>query len=209
MVVLFLAAAALLPAQSYPPAQPRAEKIQSLDFPSGGLLRFKNSTGALTIEAWDKPTVELTTSYAASAPVTVSAVRDGNELIVSTTMPRHARNVDLSYSLRVPRDARIAIDHRKGEINVEGIAADVEANLRHGEIFVYLPEDAKFTTTAKSTVGAVILPDGPALTPRVFHLGHAISQADAAPAHKLNLKVGYGDIYVLRPYSQKPTAATP
>lgn len=37
-------------------------KTERLDFPSGGLLRLKNSIGQVTVEGWDRPDVELTTT---------------------------------------------------------------------------------------------------------------------------------------------------
>ncbi len=36
-------------------------KTERMDFPAGGTLRFTNSVGVLTVEAWDRPVVEITT----------------------------------------------------------------------------------------------------------------------------------------------------
>src|ERR1700729_128256 len=44
-------------------------KTQHLDFPAGGTLRFINSVGVLTVEAWDQPGVEITTTKSTKADV--------------------------------------------------------------------------------------------------------------------------------------------
>jgi hypothetical protein len=210
--ILLLAAVPLL-AQDKPADRLRTEKKQTIDFPAGGLLRMKNSTGALTIEAWDKSTVELTTIKSAKyllntkdrekaaaelEKVSFTAERHGSELEVATNIPKHTRNIDISYHLWVPRDARLAIHHETGEINVEGTAADIEAQLRRGQIFLYLPEGVAYSTQAKCAFGGINAPGEPDLKPEHLHLGHILSQQAAGKANNLNLKVGNGDIYIMR-----------
>src|SRR5277367_2152392 len=127
-----LAATSLLFAQENPSNKLRIEKTQSIDFTAGGLVRVKNSTGMLTIEAWDKPTVELTTVKSAKymlnakdrekasaelAKVAFSAERHGKELEVATTVSGHTGLIDVAYHLWVPRDTRLAITHGNGEVN--------------------------------------------------------------------------------------------
>ena len=185
--ILFLAAGSLF----------AAEKTQQFDFAPGGLLRMENSTGALTIEAWDKPNIELTTKGNNPA-VAITAVRHGNELVVTTVKLKHSHDTDVSYHLWVPRDTRLAIHHRGGEVNVEGVVADIEATLRNGQIFVYLPADVPFTANAVTKLGSIYVPGDPSLKPVGLHLGYKLVQPPAPNAHVLILKVGYGDIYVLR-----------
>lgn len=174
-----------------------AEKTQQFDFAPGGLLRMENSTGALSIEAWDKPNIELTTKSKNSA-VAITAERHGNEMVVTTVIPKHFHDTDVSYHLWVPRDTRLAIHHRDGEVNVEGVAAAIEASLRMGQIFVYLPAEVPFTTNAVTKLGSINVPGDPKLKPTYVHLGRKLVQPVAPNAHVLNLKVGYGDIYLLK-----------
>jgi hypothetical protein len=210
--VLLLAALPLF-AQDKPSDRLRTEKTQTIDFTAGGLVRIKDSTGMLTVEAWDKPTVELTTiksaKYLLSAKdsekaaaelqkVSFSAERHGNELEVATSAPKHTRRIDISYHLWVPRDTRLAIHHKDGEVNVEGTTASVEAELHHGELFLYLPEGVAYSTQAKCAYGSINAPGDPALKPEHLHLGHILSQQASGQANELNLKVGYGDIYIMR-----------
>jgi hypothetical protein len=227
-----LAVSGLLLAGEKPPvaaADPnlRTEKTQTIEFASGGLLRVVNSAGALTIEAWDKPTVELTTvksSALAVAPkdrekvsakferVAVTADRHGNELTITTTAPRLLMNLELSSHLWVPRDTHVVIHQKDGEVNVEGLTGDIEASVRNGEIFVYLPEGAAaYNTKAKSRFGGIVMPGDPSTHHVDLGLGHSFVQEAGPKAHTLNLKVGYGDIYIMKPTAPKsqPAAATP
>ena len=185
--ILFLAAGTLV----------AAEKTQQFDFTPGGLLRMQNSRGALTIEAWDKPSVELRTKSNNSA-VAVTAERKGNEMVFTTAIPKHAHDTEVSYHVWVPRDTRLAILHRDGEVNIEGVAADIQATLRRGEIFIYLPTYAAVTMNAATRFGSINVPGDPSLKPTNLHLGHKLVQPAAANSNALDLKVGYGDIYILR-----------
>jgi hypothetical protein len=210
---IFLLATGVLSAQEKPADKLRIEKTQSIEFAAGGLLRLKNSTGALTIEAWDKPGVELTTLKAAKPmldprdrekaageleKVTFTAERHGNELEVTTASPRRLGHIDISYHLWVPRNTRLAIDHGAGEVNIEGVAASIEAALRKGEIFLYLPADFTYSTRALTNYGSINVPADSTLKPEHFHLGHSLVQEAAGKPDTLNLKVGFGDIYILQ-----------
>jgi hypothetical protein len=174
-----------------------AEKTQQFDFVPGGLLRLENSRGALTIEAWDKSIIELSTRSSNSATA-ITAERHGNELVVTTVVPKRSHETGVSYHLWVPRETRLAIHHRGGEVNVEGVAADIEASLRHGDIFLYLPADVPFTTNALTKIGSINVPGDPSLRPTYLHFGRRLAQPAAPNSHVLKLKAGYGDIYVLR-----------
>ena len=216
--VLFLATLPLF-AQEKPADNLRSEKKQTLDFPAGGLLRVKDSTGELTIETWGKPSVELTTVKSAKymlstkdrekaaaelERITVTAQRHGSELDVTTTAPRRTGKIDISYHLFVPRDTRLEIQHRTGDVNIEGAAAAVDAKLRSGEIFLYLPEGVPYSIQAKSAFGSINAPGDPALKPEHLHLGESLTQNAPGQASKLNLKVDYGDIYIMR-QTQSPS----
>jgi hypothetical protein len=220
--ILLLAAVPLF-AQDKPTDRFRTEKTQTIDFPAGGLVRMKNSTGALTIEAWDKPTVELTTVKSAKymlnakdrekaaaelEKVSFTAERHGSELEVATNAPKHTGKIDISYHLWVPRDTRLAIHHETGEVNVEGTAAGIEAELRRGELFLYLPDAVAYSTHAKCAYGSINAPGDPTLKPEHLHLGHILDQQASGKANDLNLKVGYGDIYIMR-QTPAPAPATP
>jgi hypothetical protein len=54
-------AGCLLAAAIEPRQKVQVTKTERIDFPAGGALRLANSIGVLTVEAWDRPDVEITT----------------------------------------------------------------------------------------------------------------------------------------------------
>ena len=183
-------------------------KTEHADLPAGGTVRFKNSTGELTIEGWDQPGVEITTTVSGkSADVKVSEAREGNDLVITTVFPRHtrflprpsvgARDFDLEYVVKVPRNAKLVVDHDAGEIHFDDVTGDIHATLIQGEITLRLP-DGQYGIDAKCRIGAVTS-DFPGTTKRE-HLGHTFLQTAQAP-HSLYLRNGFGDIIILREHT--------
>jgi hypothetical protein len=200
------------------------KKTQSFYIPAGGVVRLKNSTGDLNIEAWDNPNVEITTILSTQKPfaaaarakgsaelgkVKVSAERKGSELVITTSHPRHrgfppsfpvggATNFNLEYHISVPRNARLVIDHDVGAVNVDGVTGDIDAKLLQGEIMLHLPEDVPYKIDAKSDYGNVNS-DFPGEKKRGWYWWSQSAFRDAPkPAQALKLRVGYGDIVLLR-----------
>ena len=62
---------------------------------------------------------------------------------------------DLEYRVKAPANARIIADHTLGEVNVDGLAGDIQVTLAQGEILLHLPEDEKYSIHAKSDFGNV------------------------------------------------------
>jgi len=178
-------------------------KTEHVGFPPGGTVRLKNSTGEITIEGWDQAGVEITTikstkdGYASSERekasddldgVQIAAERRGDELVITTDFPRHrvfprssllggTRSFDLAYRIKVPREARLVVDHDGGDVHIDGVMGDIRATARQGEITLRLPEEAPYAIDAKSDLGSVIS-DFPGTTKRRFWLvGHQFIQA--------------------------------
>jgi len=180
---------------------------QHQDFAAGGTILLKNSTGELTIEGWDQPGVEITTvkSGKRSDDVKVTASRDGTELVIATDYPRHrrflprpsvgARDFELEYLVKVPRGAKVVVDHDAGEIHFDGLTGDIHATMNQGTITVRLPVASQYSLDAKARIGDVTS-DIPGTKTR-RHFGHALLQT-APAAQSLYLRTGFGDIIVLR-----------
>lgn len=210
----------------------QVSKTEHLDFASGGVLQLKNSTGELTVEAWDQPGVEITTikstkeAYASGDRekatreldrVNVKGERQGQDLVITTDFPRHrffppptslgaAVDFDLEYDIKVPRDARLVVDHNIGEIHVEQLTGDVQVHARQGEITLHLAADRQYAIDAKSDIGDVIS-DFPGTEKRKVLVGHQFADSPPASAQKLHLRTGYGDIILLE--IRKPSAPAP
>lgn len=232
LAVSCLASAGEAASEKDPPSQRAVEvrKTESVPFPAGGVLRLSHSIGDLNIEAWDNSNVEITTIkstadlYAESdmavvkaemEKVTLKTERHGDEVVITTGFPRHFEfgtpaypplgqgktRFNLEYHISVPRSARLVIDHVEGAVNVDEVTGDIQAHVKQGEIMLHLPEDAKYSIDAKSTYGNVNS-DFPGEMHRAW-IGQKAFSNEPSPAHKLNLRVGYGDIVLLRAHTPK------
>ena len=212
-------------------------KTERVDFPSGGTLRFRNSVGVLTVEAWDRPDVEITTVKSTKFEVdtrkrdkithdldrfNVSTEKHGNELVIASTFPGHRPfglpyplsgtvKYELEYHIKAPAHARIIADHTLGQVNIDGLVGDIQVTLAQGQILLHLPEDEKYSIHAKSDFGNVNS-DFSAEKRTGWLLGHRSVDENSGTPHKLNLKVGFGDIVILKinvPKSSDPASPTP
>jgi hypothetical protein len=212
----------------------QVSNTERMDFPSGGTLRLTNSVGVLTVEAWDRPGVEITTikstraTYATTErekatheldKVRVVAEGRGNELVIATDFPRQGTfppyplgetNFDLEYRIKAPSIAKFIAEHGVGEVNIDGLVGDIQVNLLQGEISLHLPEEGRYNINAKSNVGNVNS-DFPGHEKRRFWLiGHRILNANSPATHTLNLRVGCGDIIILKTrVPKRPGPLTP
>jgi hypothetical protein len=202
------------------------------DFPSGGLLRFRNSTGELTVEGWDRPDIEITTVKSMRAvyasrdreraadkldQVRISVEHQGESLVITTDFPRHrglplasplraGTSFDLEYHIKTPMDTRLAVDHDTGEVHVDNLTSDIRVIVLKGGITVRLPQEGHYGIDAKSDFGGATsdFPGHEKRTPWLF--GHQFMQK-TPDAHELYLRVGFGDITILK--IQKPSTPGP
>ena len=89
LAVLGVCVACLLLGDDAAQQRVQVSKTEKVDFPANGTLRLQNSTGDLTIEGWDEPGVEITTTKSGKAAkdldrVQVSTKRNGDELVITT-----------------------------------------------------------------------------------------------------------------------------
>src|SRR5579859_6174895 len=102
-LTVLLAVSGFVLAANEPMEKVRITHTERSDFPAGGLLRFKHSSGELTVEGWDRPDVEITTVKSSQdfyAPgdrqkisqvldkVRISVEHQSDGLTITTTSPR-------------------------------------------------------------------------------------------------------------------------
>jgi hypothetical protein len=195
------------------------------DLPANGTVRLKNSTGDLTIEGWDQPGVEITMVKSTKAEVAsverekasqslnrvkITAGQQGDELVITTEFPRHrefppppppflsgAMQFDLECHVKVPRNARLIVDHDVGEVHFDDVRGDIHATVLQGDITLHLPQESQYAIDAKSDFGSVTSDFPGNAKGRFWLVGHQFIQASAAP-HKLYLRNGFGDIIILK-----------
>jgi hypothetical protein len=221
-LTLMLGIGCLLIANDEIPQRILVTTTEHADLPAGGVVHLKNSTGELRIEGWDQPSVEVTAikstklAYPAAGAerdkashmldeVKVSVARDGNDVVIGTVYPRHRRflprpsvgdrDFNLEYVVKVPRDAKLIVDHDAGEIHFDDVGGDIHATMNQGTITLRLPTAGIYSIDAGSRIGEVTSDFRGATTRR--HFGHAFLQTAQAP-HNLYLRTGYGDIIILR-----------
>jgi hypothetical protein len=225
MALIGFGTGCLLLAANEPKEKVQVSKTERLDFPAGSTLRLRNAVGVLTVEGWDRPDVEITTiksskvAYGLSERekaahgldrVRVANERHGDELVITTDFPRHRRfpppnpvggatNFDLEYRIQLPSSARLVVDHDVGEVNVYNLTGNIDVTLLQGEIMLHLPEDGKYAINAKSDVGSV-KSDFPGKEKRrkLWPLGHSVQNEGSSSEHTLHLRVGFGDIIILK-----------
>ncbi|HEY7336338.1 MAG TPA: hypothetical protein VH639_15715 [Bryobacteraceae bacterium] len=200
-------------------AQAQTTNTQTLDFPAGGALRLNRSIGELTIEGWNEPRVAIETVKSIKPGyeeedarkwlnrVRVTARRQGNAIVVDTVYPKHfllARPfrggmspIQLQYRIKAPRNARVEIEHQSGEVHIQLMNGDIRATNGRGELTIYAPSTAQYAIDARSKVGAI---DSDFAGRQRLKLvdGHAFVRTAPAGTHKLYLRIGFGDIIVLK-----------
>jgi hypothetical protein len=207
-----LGAAGLLLAADDPKEYVEASHTEHADFPSGGTLRLPGSHGILTIEGWDRPDVEIVTvrtTYASERDKAkkdveshhATAERKGDELVITMNSPWYSDSeYRVEYRIRAPRTAKLVITRHFGEVNVDGLVSDIEATLARGQIVLHLPEDGQYSINAKCDIGNVNS-DYEGQEKRLggwWFFGHRVESGNSSAPHKLNLRVGYGDIVILK-----------
>jgi len=229
-VIIAMGLSGLLSAADDEPKQKAiVTNTEHFDLPSGAALRVTNSIGQLTIQAWDQPGVELATIKSSKLEldpqargraiqelgrVKITGERHGDELVINSQYPKHrvlARPFtgmtyfDLEYDIKAPPNTRLAIDHDIGQVFIDGITGDIHATNHMGDVELHLPENTQYDIDAKVKIGAVNS-DFPGHEIRKYFLGHQFVHDGSQPPHKLYLRVGVGDVVILKIRKPPPPA---
>lgn len=231
MVAAVAVASLVIAAQEpQPPERLSISKTEHFEFPANGVLRLANSIGIVTVEGWDQPDVALTTVLSTPveiAPaerekvsreldrVRVAGERHGDELVIRTAYPRRrglasgspigrAGGFYLEYQINVPRNARFVADHGVGEVNVDDVLGDIRIKARQGQINLHLPEERQYAIDASSRYGAVNSDFPGTQKRRPWLVGHEFHGGRQSASQKLYLRIGYGDIVILRGHTPAP-----
>jgi DUF4097 and DUF4098 domain-containing protein YvlB len=88
-------------------------------------------------------------------------------------------------------------------VNIDGLAGDIQVTLAQGGIVLHLPEEEKYAIHAKSCIGTVNSDFPGVVKRRAWLLGHRLENENSG-SHKLDLKVGDGDIVIVKTRIPKP-----
>ncbi len=198
-------------------------KTEHMDFPAAGLLRLNGGFGEVTVEGWDQPGVEITTTKTTQQEfetasrqtgeadldqVRLTSERKGDELTLTAALPRKAQSY-LDAHIFVPRNARLAV-HGAGQLYIDDIAGEIQAYVEHGTIVLHLPEQGHYDFDASAKWGTVNSDFPGAVRRKRWFIGHYYADQTGANPQKLHLRAGYGDIVILKiNVPQEPAAVKP
>jgi len=216
-----------LNAQAQSPAKERAKvtTTERLEFGMRGLIQVIDSFGEVRVEGWDKPEVELTVNKSTQkqylpkdlakgirelerVKVAMERVGESSMLVIHTTYPartpmrmmRGKTNLQLEYTIRIPRTSRLMVKHDIGEVVIANVDGDIEATNRIGELRLELSEAnqyAPINVDARVKIGDVSSEFGPE-TQRQKLLGAKLAGDPATSTRRLYLRVGIGEIQVTK-----------
>jgi hypothetical protein len=138
------------------------------DLAPGGTVRIQNSTGELNIEGWDQPQVEITVVRYRWGPATpkgkelatqklnsIQVTKKSNgELTISTSSRRSIAN-NLDYQIMVPRNAKLIVRHRIGDVVIHDVGGDLDVSTKTGDIVLQLSGNAQYKIDARAKLGGV------------------------------------------------------
>lgn len=193
---------------------------------SGGTIHVNNAYGQMNVEAWDEPRVEVTvtrtafrhdtaeerkegTEYLNRIKVTVQ--KSGNDVTISTQFPGRNRflrlvhglgDFNLDYRIKVPRNAKLDIHHDVGDVTVDGVAGDIDATVKSGDIVVMVPDAEKYAIDARCRIGTIYT-DFDGKNKSNYLLGQKFSGGNG---HTMHLRAGVGGITVQRIPAVQPAS---
>jgi hypothetical protein len=181
---------------------------EKTDFAPGGTIHIDNSTGGLTVEGWDQPTVEIEvvrytwSDHEDKAKEKLNAIQvtkklDGQNLTITTTHKRFTfAHVD--YRIRVPQNSNLVIQHGIGAVIIHDVSGDIDAKAHYGDVMVMLSDTAKYDIEARTKIGDVYSDFDAPMHHLNAYLGErmAVAPAGQGQPHRIHLHVGFGGITI-------------
>lgn len=111
------------------------------------------------------------------------------------TMPvRSRRGITVEYTVHVPRDSRLVIQHDSGYVWVSDVSGDIDVRSHTGDMIVMLPDAGPYAIDAKTRLGSV-LSDFAGKGGWQFPLGAHFAEP-VRPARRVYLRMGRGSITI-------------
>jgi hypothetical protein len=171
----------------------------------------------VNIEGWDQPGIEVTVTKSTGrifdakqhpaadqllGRVNVKVESKGDQIIVSTAIPKHDRSaVLIDYVIHAPRGTKVEVIHGEAGVFVTGIASDMRVDLHRGQITMSLPPNDTYAIDARASIGDVYSDFEGTDKRRRLGFTHNFTGAavsSSSSAHKLTLGVDVGDVVLLK-----------
>jgi hypothetical protein len=98
------------------------------------------------------------------------------------------------------KEASVDVGYR---MNIDSFTGDIQATLRKADMMLHLPEEGRYDIHAKSKFGDVNNDFPGEEKRRWWVFGHRIVHEDSPAPHKLDLRVKFGDIVILKTHVPK------
>ena len=184
---------------------------------AGGIISINNSFGELDIEGWNQPDVEITViktlpydSKESKSSKDLDSVKvaterkSDKEVVISTTVASHGgwlsslrktkTDVWVEYHIRAPRDSRLVVRHDRGTVQVNNMAAGIDADSGGGDMVVILPDPGTRSVDARTKIGSVVSDFGE--THRAHLVGENLVTVNGSSSPAVRLRMGRGGITV-------------
>ena len=190
---------------------------------SPATLQVHNAVGAIEVDAWDKPSVEIDaekrgTSLDDVHAISVSVQQQGSTLVITSHFPSGVSNCRVDYTIHAPASTNLDLDQSVGAIRSTGFTADFDASTSTGAvaatmaalggtqsvkvhvgvgaIALEIPASSSAAITASTSIGA-IKSDFPLTTQRNVVGENASGSIGKGDAH-VDLSISTGAIAVRR-----------
>ncbi|HVB32998.1 MAG TPA: DUF4097 family beta strand repeat-containing protein [Patescibacteria group bacterium] len=91
------------------------------------VVTLRNSSGKVTIRAWQKPEVQIVVNQK-SSKLAVDAQQQGNMIVVSTRILTDnvtPADMETDYDIAVPQETELSIHNDSGQVDVQGVLGDM------------------------------------------------------------------------------------
>ena len=139
-VYAILTAMAVLPAAGCAFDQDRiTEPFHAAVDKSPATLEVHNAVGAIEIDAWDKPSVEIDaqkrgTSLDDVHAIAISVQQAGSTLVITSHFPSGVSNCRVDYTIHAPAAANLDLEQSVGAIRSTGFTGNFDASTSTGAI---------------------------------------------------------------------------
>ncbi|HTU71203.1 MAG TPA: DUF4097 family beta strand repeat-containing protein [Candidatus Baltobacteraceae bacterium] len=145
-------------------------------------IEVHNPVGQITIDAWNKPGVQIDASKRGNTlddvhAITITVTHSGSTLVIASDLGSNAGGRKVDYTIHAPADTNLNLDESVGAIKSSGFAANLDASTstgamevsmasagssQHikldvsvGAIRLNLPRNTDAAVTASTSVGAI------------------------------------------------------
>ncbi|HEX2643048.1 MAG TPA: DUF4097 family beta strand repeat-containing protein [Thermoanaerobaculia bacterium] len=192
---------------------------KTFPFQAGALLELDNTNGGVTVEPWNRNEVQIVAEKKVKAPsdekarelmdkLQIATAPSGGGLRVETRFPKNGNglfdwmsgngtSINVNYTIRVPRQARLDLETTNGGLNVKGTRGAAALESTNGQVAV---QDVEGNLKLETTNGGIHAVDiAGAVEASTTNGGIEVSLRDLPDNSKLDFSTTNGGVTVRLP----------